>query len=47
MTADIILKKLKTIHAKGVQNIALNPFSKILTHLSANRNIPVTAISIL
>lgn len=33
MTADIILKKLKTIHAKGVQNIALNPFSKILTHL--------------
>ena len=33
MTADIILKKLKTIHAKGVQDIALNPFSKILTHL--------------
>lgn len=33
MTADIILKKLRTMHAKGVQNIALNPFSKILTHL--------------
>ena len=33
MTADIILKKLRTMHAKGVQDIALNPFSKILTHL--------------
>lgn len=33
MTADIILKKLRTMHAKGVQDIALNPFSKTLTHL--------------
>lgn len=33
LTADIILKKLRTKHAKGVQNIAMNPFSKTLTRL--------------
>lgn len=33
LTADIILKKLRTMHANGVQNIAMNPFSKTLTHL--------------
>ena len=33
LTADIILKKLRTQHAKGVQNIAMNPFSKTLTRL--------------
>ena len=33
LTADIILKKLRTMHAKGVQNIAMNPFSKTLTRL--------------
>ena len=33
LTADIILKKLRTMHAKGVQNIAMTPFSKTLTRL--------------
>ena len=33
LTAEIILKKLRTKHAKGVQNIAMNPFSKTLTRL--------------
>jgi len=36
LTAGIILKKMKSRHIKGIQDITLNPFSKVLTRLFGN-----------